>query len=60
MTAALKDCRSPMARVALDGVSITLTDPMMVMDALAETLGSALLRARTITEPPTGMDCGDA
>jgi hypothetical protein len=60
VTVALKVCRSPMASVALAGVSSTPTDPMMVMDALAETLGSALLRARTMTEPPAGMDCGEA
>ena len=60
VTVALKVCRSPMAREALAGVSSTLTDPVMVMDALAETLGSALLRARTMTEPPAGMDCGEA
>jgi hypothetical protein len=60
VTAALKVCRSPMAREALAGVSRTTIEPMMLMDALAETLGSALLRARTMTEPPAGVDCGDA
>ena len=29
-----------------------------VMVALAETLGSALLRACTVTEPPAGRVCG--
>jgi len=49
-----------MARETLAGASSTPTDPMIVMDALAETPGSALLRARTMTEPPPGMDCGEA
>ncbi len=44
----------PMARVALSGERATLIAAVKVIVALAETLGFALLRARTVTEPPAG------
>ena len=47
-----------MARVALAGVRVTLIAAVKVIVALAEMFGFALLRARTVTEPPAGRLCG--
>ena len=57
-TRTAKGCRWPTARVALVGVSVTLIADVKVTVALAETLGFALLRARTVTEPPGGKPSG--
>jgi hypothetical protein len=45
-------------RVALDGLSVTLTAAVNVTAALANAPGFALLVARTTTEPPDGAFCG--
>lgn len=58
MTWAVKVCLSLTARVALEGVRVTLIAAVNVIVALAETLGLALLRAFTVTDPPAGMACG--
>ena len=40
--------------MALVGKTETLMEAVKAIVALAETLGFALLRARTVTEPPAG------
>jgi hypothetical protein len=57
-TLTVKVCLCPTARVVLEGVSVTLIAAVKVTVALAETLGFALLRARTVTDPPPGKLTG--
>jgi len=54
----VKVCRWPTARLALEGVSVTLIAAVKVTVALAEALGFALLLARTVTDPPAGKPIG--
>ena len=58
MTTAVKVCLWLTASVALAGVRVTLTAAVNVIVALAEKFGLALLRARTVTDPPAGIACG--
>ena len=54
----VNDWRWPTARVELVGVRATLMAVVKVTVALAETLGFALLRARTVTDVPAGKATG--
>lgn len=59
-TTAAKVCRSFSAIVAFAGVKFTLMPVVNVMVTLADTAGSALLLACTVTDPPAGRASGAA
>lgn len=51
-------CRSPMATNEVEGFRARAIEEISVTVTLAEEPGLALLRARTVTMPPAGRNCG--